>query len=129
VRLNVNREPRPGQPLIVALDTNVFREHQRPSNTLRVIAKELRAGWMRLAVPEVVIREAANSRREEVRDVLAKADRALDKLADVGALSERPDVKQTPRKCVMRLSAACGSYWRSWAGRFQGCPTPTMRTF
>jgi hypothetical protein len=89
----------PTQQVIVVLDTNVLRQHQGPSLTLRVIFREVRAGRMQVAVPEVVIREAANSRAEDAAKLAKTANTALGRLVRMGALDDTaPTVDVDPER-------------------------------
>jgi predicted nucleic acid-binding protein len=87
-----------GSKLQVVLDTNILLANlrgARPSNDLKLVLADARAGRFSLIVPELVLEETVNKRREAALDAERKLRQAHSDLAAVGATLELPNVDLT----------------------------------
>jgi hypothetical protein len=75
------------------LDTNILIANLRglrPSNDLKLVLADSRAGGFKVVVPDLVIEEIVNRRREDAQDAERNLRKAQSDLAAVGATLEVP---------------------------------------
>jgi predicted nucleic acid-binding protein len=81
-------------PVRVILDTNILIANlrgARPSNDLKLVLADSRTGRFRLAVPDLVVEETVNKRREAAQDAERRLNKARSDLASVGAELDLPE--------------------------------------
>ena len=87
-----------GSKLQVILDTNILLANLRgvrPSNDLKLVLADARDGRFALIVPELVVDETVNKRRETAQGAERKLQQAQSDLAAVGATLELPNLDLT----------------------------------
>lgn len=110
------------QITVFSLDTSIIQSagYRLDSGALKVLREQI-PDWMRLVMPEVVVREVVDHRMQAVRAAHQEAENALGQLErSLGTSLERLRTQLTQYRLIERSPAAFTKEIAAYAARFRG---------